>query len=414
MASTVDTFQQADYSDANSNRRRPVVWHIAGEDAHVRIPSLLRLRERGYDIGAVGNADPAPFANAGVPYYEYTLNRFISPWQDYKTRSRLHELLVTHKPDLVHAFSTKPAVLVPAVAKRAGIPVRIRTITGMGFLFSSSSPIAKSLRPVYRRFQKRASSASTFTVFQNTDDHQYFSETGLTDSHACGIIPGSGVDVARLTDSYAPDEEQKTLRAELNVGDRPVVLLIARLVRHKGVIEYMQAARLAKRAGSNAQFLLVGPLKTEGRQGVTREEIDSYADCVQYLGKRSDVPSLLSIADAFVLPTTYREGVPRVLLEAAAMGVALVTTDMPGCRDVVQHEETGLLVPPRNADAICAAVERLLSDRLLRNRVAANAFMLVKQKFDVQHIIDQYDALYRRFLSMDVPVRGSELRESRL
>jgi len=176
---------------------------------------------------------------------------------------------------------------------------------------------------------------------------------------AAAFVAGSGIDVELVRSQRPSLDALAALRSELGIERGPVVTMVSRLVRTKGVIEFCGAARAVRRQRPDCTFLLVGPLGSEGWQAVPRSEVEGNPD-VCWLGPRPDVPALLAISDIFVLPTFYREGIPRALLEAGAMGLPLIATDMPGCRDVVRDGWNGLLVPPRNVPALTRAVQSLL------------------------------------------------------
>ncbi|MCC7424017.1 MAG: glycosyltransferase family 4 protein [Planctomycetaceae bacterium] len=377
----------------------PTVWHVGGEDVSLRIPLLKQLRTRGFDVGAVGSEKPQAFDAAEIPYWHYPLHRGISPLADRRARARLRDLFAAHRPDVVHAFDTKPAILATLAARDARIPGRVRTITGMGYLFSTNAFPFRMLRPLYCRMQRRASSAAGVTVFQNRDDREYFRTRRMVSTDSDALIAGSGVDVDQLLASRPDTDTLSRLKSELNLDDRPIVTMIARLVRHKGVIEYLEAARQLTRGGVRAQFLLVGPLASEGRQAVPKSAIEAASDCVRWLGRRSDVVSLLALSSMFVLPSYYREGVPRVLLEAGALGLPLITTDMPGCRDVVTSGENGLLVEPRSSTALAEAIADLLADPVRRDRMGRAAQRRIAAGFDLRRVADEYAAVYERSLA---------------
>ncbi len=175
-------------------------------------------------------------------------------------------------------------------------------------------------------------------------------------------------------------------------------MMIARMLRTKGVMEFLGAAQALRREDQRLAFLLVGPIPQAARDGVSASEIAAFADDVDHLGFREDVVSLLSCADIFVLPTYYREGVPRVLLEAATLGLPIVTTDMPGSRDVVSDDENGFLVPPRNTAALAQAIRKLADDSALRGRLGRAGRHIVEARFALPRVADAYAAVYRRLL----------------
>ncbi len=177
--------------------------------------------------------------------------------------------------------------------------------------------------------------------------------------------------------------------------------MVSRMVRSKGVIEFLKAGAAIRRYRPDVTFLLVGGMSNvaigddvKAVQVVQEYEIKAYSQEVQYLGQRSDVPDILALSDVFVLPSYYREGIPRVLLEACAVGLPIVTTDMPGCRDVVQQNANGFVVPPRDDRALVAAIERLLANPRLRREMGAAASEFVREHFDLDTVAAAYMALY--------------------
>ncbi|MFQ5700424.1 MAG: glycosyltransferase family 4 protein [Acidobacteriota bacterium] len=371
------------------------VWFVGGEDISLRVPLLIALRERGFDVGAVGSESGEAIRREGIPYWRYPLKRGPNPIADAASSRHLSHLLRSHGPDVVHAFDTKPTYLVPVAGKRAGIRGRVCTITGMGYLFSSQSVFARSLRPVYRHLQRRACHASSVTIFQNEDDRRYFRKLGMVPPGRDRLVRGSGVDIDRLVGSLPVGSTLASLRQDLNPDGRPVVIMISRLMAHKGIREYMQAAAGIRKRGLDAVFLLAGPAAKEARGGIAVEEILANGAGVRYLGPRTDIPALLSLADVCVLPTYYREGVPRVLLEAGAMGLPLIATDMPGCRDIVRDGWNGLLVRPRDASGLAAGLARLLASREERVEMGRRGRRHVREHFSLSHVADAYAEVYR-------------------
>ena len=188
------------------------------------------------------------------------------------------------------------------------------------------------------------------------------------------------------------------MRSELGAVNRPIVTMVSRLVPEKGVREFLGAARRARASGADAVFLLVGPVEASRRRGaLSAEEIQTSRD-VLWLGRRNDVSQLLALSDLFVLPSYYREGIPRVLLEAGAAGLPLVTTNMPGCREVVRHGWNGLLVPPRNAAELTDAILYLLDSPHDRILMGSRSREHTRQNFSLRSVADQLAATYRRIL----------------
>jgi glycosyltransferase involved in cell wall biosynthesis len=381
-----------------SPRGKKDVWLVGSDDIRLRIPYLVELRRRGFDVTMVGSEPPDPFAAQEIPYHRYSLSRALDPLADWRAYRELLALFRNHRPSVVHAFDTKPGILASFAARKAGVPVRVRTLTGMGYVFSSRSPLALLLRPVDHLMQAVASRAASLTVFQNRDDEAYFLRHRLARADASELVPGSGIDVELLRSQSPSDDALPALRRELGIEGDHVVTMVSRLVRTKGVAEFCAAAGAVRRERPDCTFLLVGPVTSEGWQAVPQSEVEGNPN-VRWLGPRPDVAALLAISDVFALPTFYREGIPRALLEAGAMGLPLIATDMPGCRDVVRDGWNGILVPPRNARALTLALLALLDaepDAL--RQMGANSRAHVEQHFTLDLVADAYADIYRRAL----------------
>lgn len=381
------------------------IWQVGGDDVRLRIPLLLALRERGFGVGAIGSESGEAFATHPIPYFQYTLARGINPFVDRQSCRQLLTLFRQHRPDVVHGFDTKPAILAPLMAVKAGIPGRVRTITGMGYVFSSNSPIALTLRPIYRSLQRNASVATGCTIFQNPDDRDYFYNHGMAEPNHAALILSSGIEIDRFLSHCPSPETLSTLRQELGLEGKRVVTMIARLVVSKGVKEYLDAAAIVCQQMPDVKFLLVGPRSSEGRQAVSAHSIDQRRDVVDYLGTRNDIPALLALSDVFVLPSYYREGVPRVLLEAGAMGLPLITTHTPGCKEVVRDGWNGLLVPPRNATALAAAILKLLQSPEERLVMGKRSRSHIEAHFSLNLVADAYANIYYQVLGRKPPDR---------
>ena len=378
---------------------RPTVWIIGSGRLQLRIPLMQRLTADGFDVTAVGPDAGDEFAGAGFGYHRFPLRRALDPVADWHARDILEGLMATHRPDLVHSVNTKPSILVPSAAARAGITACVRTITGMGALFSSASPKALAMRFLYRRLQRRAARDCQVTVFQNPDDRQYFLDRELVPVGTDRLVLSSGIDVEPYVASAGDPAARATLRDELGLGDGPVITMVSRLIRPKGIAEYLEAASLVRARDPRITFLLIGP---EVHEGPTAFPVDRVHGCpdVRYLGRRADVPTLLAISDLFVLPSYLREGVPRVLLEAGALGLPLVTTDAPGCREVVRHGENGVLVPARDGQALASTVFDLLADPARRRRMGRASRELVTETFHLDIVAAAYARIYRRALGI--------------
>ena len=311
--------------------------------------------------------------------------RSLNPFKELALLLWLKNLFEKEEIDLVHGMTIKSAVYGAMAARLAGIHARVLAVTGMGYVFTSNDIRARVLRPILRSLFKIALSGNrTRLILQNGDDVALFQSAGLYDSEKVRVIPGSGVNCEKFRPSHR-DTDQDELR----------VLLAARLVRDKGVLEYVEAARQLREDGRKIRFLLAGDPDPGNPSSIEKDLLEEWTrqGSVEWLGHVDDMPSLLATIDVMVLPS-YREGLPKGLIEAAACGIALVTTDVPGCHDVVTHDVDGLLIPPKDPKAIASAVAKLQDDRQLRRRLGdaarRKAMCLYNERIIIGSTIDVY------------------------
>lgn len=374
---------------------------VGGEDHAMRIPFLSALRSRGFRVSAAGTGAARSFSDSGIDYHGYDFDRFGARISDRMAINQLSRLVREIRPDVVQTFDTKPNLLAP-LAIRGAIPV-VRTINGMGWVFSSANLKALAFRPAYLALQRLAARWTTATVFQNTADKRFFHRYRLLGNSPAVLIKSSGIDVRAFEAAQAQARTVAKLRAELGLGDSEIVLTVSRLTVQKGIPTLLEAAAIAHAARPDVRFLLVGPRESEGPFAVDRALIDQYAPYVIALGARPDVPALLGLADVFACPTEYREGIPRVLLEAGLAGVPIVATQVPGCDDVVTENWNGHLVPQRNPRALAAAILDLLRDRGRARAMGERSIDFVRREFDLNVVTDGYADLYQQLLSAGVP-----------
>ena len=366
----------------------------------MRIPLLLSLRERGFDVAAVGSEKGNAFGAHNIPYYFYSLKRGINPLADLRCRQQLYKLFSEHKPDIIHTFDTKPAFLAPIPAQKAGVPVCVRTITGMGYIFSSSSVLWQMLRPIYRYLQTQAAKKCDVTVFQNSTDQRYFREHGMLNSSRDVLVLGSGLDISQFTASRPSQAALDKTRVELGIRDGTIVVtMVSRIVKAKGIAEFINAAEIVKKENKSVSFLLVGPVSSEGRQAFPLQEIERKKEYVNYVGPRKDIPTILGMTDIFVLPSYYREGIPRVLLEAGACGLPLITTDMPGCNEVVRDGWNGYLIPIRDSTRLAEAISTLSKLKDERILMGDRSKQHVLEHFTLGKVADAYSKIYNQINS---------------
>ena len=379
---------------------RPHVLYVGGEDHHLRIPFMLSMRDAGFRVTAAGSGDPVPFRQAGLDFRPFQFDRYMSPFADWTAVKTLFTMLRDLQPDLAQSFDTKPNLLLPLAARAMGHPAIVRTITGLGWVYSSRSPRALLARPVLRMLYRAAARSTAATVFEIRHDQIFFERHRMTGKNGL-VIPagGGGIDVEGFGRALVERPPARQLREQLGLGTSPVIITVTRMTRGKGIPTLLKAAALVHRARPDVRFLLVGPRESEGPLAVTQAEIDQHAPYVMATGPRTDVPALLGLADVFAFPTAHGEGVPRVLLEAALAGVPIVSTSMPGCCEVIRDGWSGFLVPPHAPDPLAARIFDLLRDRKTAGIMAGRAEELVTQKFSLQMIVARHAAFYRELLA---------------
>jgi glycosyltransferase involved in cell wall biosynthesis len=377
----------------------PHLLYVGGEDHHLRIPLMLAVRNCGFRVTAAGSGDCAPFSEVGIDFFPFHFDRFMNPFSDWTALKTLATILREVRPDLAQGFDTKPCLFLPLAARAVGHTGVVRTICGRAWVYSSRSPLALAARPVYRALHRAAARSTAATVFEMDEDRAFFERYRMTGRNGI-VIPagGGGVDVEGFERALAKSPPAEQLRGELGVGRSPIIITVTRMTRHKGIPTLLKAAALVHRARPDVKFLLVGPRESEGPLAVTQAEIDQHAPYVIAIGPRSDVPALLRLADVFAFPTEYREGVPRVLLEAALAGVPIVSTSMPGCCEVIRDGWSGFLVPPHAPDRLATRIIDLLHDRKTARAMAGRAEELVAKKFSLRMIVARHVALYSELL----------------
>lgn len=306
--------------------------------------------------------------------------RSLNPLREVRALAQLVALFKRERPTLVHNFTIKCAVYGSLAAMATGVPARINAVAGLGYVFASNDRRARLLRPLVRTLMRFAlRGRRSRLILQNRDDAGMFERHGLIEDARVRVIAGSGVDCTR----FVPRSQ------EMPRNHPPCVLLAARLLWEKGLAEYVQASRTLRARGRRIRFLLAGASDPGNPAAVPEATVRGWVDegAVEWMGHVDDTPALFASTDIVVLPSYYREGLPKSLIEAAACATPLITTDMPGCRDVVIDGVDGLIVPPRNADALAAAIGRLLDAPELARTLGLAARGKALAKFDERIVI---------------------------
>ncbi|MBZ9673826.1 glycosyltransferase family 4 protein [Mesorhizobium sp. ES1-3] len=376
---------------------KPHLACVGGEDHPLRIPFLLAVRERGFRVTAVSSDDGNAFVPHGIPHRRLSFDRFAKGRGELGEMKAIRKLLIELRPDIIQSFDTKPNLLTP-LAVRGQVPV-IRTINGLGWTFSSREPRALALRPVFCGLQGLASFWTAATVFQNRDDQVFFERYRLLGRGEGRLIRSSGIDVEGFATARHRGPSAATMREKLGLESAEIVIFVGRLTRHKGIPTLLEAIPRILTQRPKARFVLVGPRDSEGPFAVRKSDIDRCAPHVIALGARRDVPALLGMADVFAFPTQYREGVPRVLLEAGLAGLPVVASRMPGCNDVIEDGWNGYLVPPRDVNALASRIIDILSDPDRGRLMGSRSVDFVRERFALAGVVDQYCDLYENVLA---------------
>ena len=360
----------------------PPLLLLIGNDVptvlNLRMRLLRALREKGYRVGVA--APPANGSDqieaAGIAFHPVRMSPTgTKPLSDAALLLRYVRLLRAERPAAVLGFTVKPNVYGSLAARICGVPV-INNITGLGTAFISRGVLESLVTTLYRLALRK----SEAVFFHNEEDRNLFAGLRLVRSEQAIVIPGSGIDLGKFGPVPLPGR-----------ADAPVFLLIGRLISEKGVREFVEAASEVKKGWPNARLQLLGDFAS-GPRAIGRDELDRWVDdgVVEYLGASPDVRPFIAEADCIVLPS-YREGLPRSLLEGAAMGRPLIATDAPGCRDLVEPEVTGYLCEVRSGPSLAEAMEkfaRLSPDE--RAAMGRQARQMVQDRFSDERVNEAY------------------------
>lgn len=348
-----------------------------------RLPLAVAAQAAGFDVAVATRAGRQAdvIRNAGIRLIPFTLSRRGgNPLREVMALWRLYR---REKPDLVHHVALKPVMLGALAAWLARVPAQVNAVAGLGWLFTSSGRIVRLVRPVLRwTLARLLNQPHSLTIVQNPEDQSLLERSGVSAARL-RLIRGAGVDVQVFYPVMPPPE--------------PVcIVLVSRMLWDKGVGEFVEAARRLTKAGVSARFVLVGDPDPANPASVPESTLRSWhgQHGVEWWGRREGMPAVLQAAHIACLPS-YREGLPKSLLEAAACGLPIVTTDAPGCREVVRDGVNGLLVPVRDAAALAAALRKLIDDTELRRRMGEQSRLRAETEFGQETVIKQTLAVYR-------------------
>lgn len=347
-----------------------------------RLPLAVAAQAAGFDVAVATRVGQQAdvIRNAGIRLIPFSLSRRGgNPLREVMALWRLYR---RERPDLVHHVALKPVMFGALAAWLAHVPAQVNAVAGMGWLFTSSNGAVRLIRPALRWMLARLlNRPHSMTIVQNPEDKALLECSGVPATHL-RLVRGAGVNTQIFYPVMPPPG--------------PVsIVLVARMLWDKGVGEFVEAARRLTAAGVNARFVLVGDPDPANPASVSEATLRSWngQHGVEWRGRREDIPAVLQAAHIACLPS-YREGLPKCLLEAAACGLPIVTTDAPGCRDVVRDGVNGFLVPLRDTAALAAALQKLIGDAVLRHRMGEQSRLLAEAEFGQEAVIAQTLTVY--------------------
>ncbi|GAW65839.1 glycosyl transferase [Geoanaerobacter pelophilus] len=355
-----------------------VVGSLAESLINFRGPLLAALVANGHEVHAAAPDASASvkerLAGLGVRYHDLFLARTgLNPLADLKTYRSLKAIIRQTNPEVFFAYTIKPVIYGAFAARAARVPGIYPMITGLGYTFSGLTLKAKLVGSVTSILYRLALSFANQVFFQNPDDMSLFIKRGLISSRAQAVIVnGSGVDLEKFAPANLPQDLS--------------FLLVARLLKDKGVLEYVAAAREIKGRYPQVRFKMAGWID-DNPMAVSTQELVGWQQegTIEYLGRLEDVRPAFAECSVYVLPS-YREGTPRTVLEAMAMGRAIVTTDAPGCRETVVDGENGFLVTVKDSETLAKAMEKFIVDQGLIKIMGDRSRDIAENKYDVNKV----------------------------
>jgi glycosyltransferase involved in cell wall biosynthesis len=382
-------------------KRRIPVAHVTTIDMSLRyllLNQLGSLAQEGYEVSGISTAGPdvAEIEAVGIRHVPVHMTRSpLTPIRDLVALFKLLAHFRRERYSIVHTHTPKPGLLGPLAARMAGVPIVVNTVHGFYFHDHMSAP----LRRIYITMEKISARFSDVVFCQSGEDLQTAGRERIAGSEKLRYL-GNGIDLSRFDPDRFSERERSEKRTELGIPpDSVVVGFVGRLVEEKGLREIFAAARMVQAEIPNVHFLLVGPVDQEKTDVVSPSDAGEFgvAGLCTFPGMRQDMPELYQAMDVFVLPS-HREGFPRAPMEASAMGLPCIVTDIRGCREAVEHDRNGLLVPLGDAEALGHAIVELLGDVDRARRLGETGRQMARDRFDEQRVFETVKSEYARLL----------------
>lgn len=375
------------------NSKRHKLLFLITEDWYFlshRLPIARAARDCGYEvvIATRVNSGAERIRNEGFRLVPIGLKRISkNPVKELISIMELLALFKRERPDIVHNVGMKPVLYGTIAARLAKVPHTVNALAGLGYVFISERRRTAILRTIMiLALKKILDYPGSRLIIQNRDDIQLLAGSNIINKERIVLIEGSGADLNGFRHSPEPE------------GD-PLVVLVSRMLWDKGVQEFVDAASIVAQEGMKARFVLVGKPDPDNPSSIPVSVLESWHahGAVEWWGYRDDIPAILQKSHVVCLPS-YREGLPKVLIEAAASGRPIVTTDTPGCRDIVQDGENGFLVPARHAKALANALGKLIKDPQLRKTLGKRGREIAEEKYSVEKVVGETLTLYNDLL----------------
>lgn len=376
------------------------VAHVATLDISLRyllLNQLRSIRAEGYEVVCVSSVTPLgkSMGPIGFKHMEVPMTRRISPLADLVSLVRLFRAFRRERLVIVHTHNPKPGLLGQVAARLAGVPIVVNTLHGFYF-HDGTDPMLRSFLIWMERIAARCSDV---ILSQNREDIETAVKEGICPRERITFL-GNGIDIERFRRDNVRNEQLDRNRQALGLANTsPVVGFVGRLVAEKGILELFRAAEIVRHAVPAVRFVVVGPIDSAKPDAISDADAQriGVADLLTFTGMREDVEALYPLMDVFVLPS-HREGFPRAPMEASAMGVPCIVTDIRGCREVVEHGRNGLLVPLGDVNALAEAIIDLLEDTEKAQRMGREGRKIAEERFDERIVFAKVKAEYRRLL----------------
>jgi glycosyltransferase involved in cell wall biosynthesis len=358
---------------------------------------MCYLKEAGYEVIGVSSPGPnVPFLKAaGIQHISMPMTRNITPLADLISLVGLYRIIKRNRPTIVHTHTPKPGLLGQIASKIARVPIIVNTIHGFYF-HDRMDPV---LQRFYITLEKIAARCSDVILSQNSEDIQVAIQEKICTPTKIKYL-GNGIDVQKFDPARLDTITIANKRHELNLpDDAPIVGFVGRLVREKGILEFLQSAQIILKRIPETRFLIIGPTDCEKPDALGPEAAKTFGvgNACFFTGMRLDMPELYSLMDVFVLPS-HREGFPRTPMEASAMGIPCVVTDIRGCRETVHQGRNGLLVQLRDVHGLSNAIIELLTNREKARRMGEEGRRMALERFDERLVFEKVKMEYARLL----------------